>query len=155
WNLDALGEMERDTGKKIHPILQLRLHPSILALRDRIRTENLQRRYDVDLTYVTSRGPWYLQSWKGDAQKSGGITSNIGVHFYDALHFLFGALQRSNLHYLSDTRAAGYLEYENARVRWFLSIDGRDLPETLRVAGQRTLRSIRVDEQEIEFSDGF
>jgi UDP-N-acetyl-2-amino-2-deoxyglucuronate dehydrogenase len=109
----------------------------------------------VDLAYVTSRGRWYLQSWKGDLRKSGGIATNIGVHFFDMLHFLFGRLQDNRVHLHQDTRAAGYLEYEHARCRWFLSIDVTDVPQALREAGQRTYRSITVDGEEIEFSGGF
>lgn len=155
WNIDGLAEIERDTGRRIHTILQLRLHPAILALRDRIRAEPDGRRHDVDLTYITSRGRWYLQSWKGDQKKAGGIATNIGVHFFDMLHFIFGELRENVVHQDAPTSAAGYLEYERARVRWFLSIDVNDLPETVKAAGQRTYRSITVDDEEIEFSDGF
>lgn len=155
WNIDGLGEIERDTGHKIHTILQLRLHPSIIALKERIAAAPVDRKYDVDLSYVTSRGRWYLQSWKGDDQRSGGIATNIGVHFFDMLHFLFGALQDNVVHLSEPTKAAGYLEYERARVRWFLSIDVDDVPSALRDAGQRTYRSITIDGEEIEFSGGF
>lgn len=155
WNIDGLIDIERDTGCKVNTILQLRLHPAICALQDRILTEPKEKKYEVDLTYITSRGHWYLQSWKGEEKKSGGIATNIGVHFFDMLHFLFGRLQDIKVHLSEDTRAAGYLEYERARVRWFLSIDINDVPVQVRDQGQRTFRSITVDQQEIEFSSGF
>jgi len=153
WNIDGLAEIERDTGHRINTILQLRLHPAIIALREKVASS--QHKYDVDLTYVTPRGHWYLQSWKGDLDKSGGIATNIGVHFFDMLHFLFGALQANVVHLSSPTKAAGFLEYEHARVRWFLSVDFDDVPQAQRDAGQRTYRSITVDREEIEFSGGF
>lgn len=155
WNIDGLGEIERDTGRKIHTILQLRLHPAILDVRRRTQESGDNSKHDVDLTYVTARGHWYLRSWKGDTKKSGGIATNIGVHFFDMLHFVFGPLQANRVHLASETKAAGYLEYERARVRWFLSIDVEDVPDPLRDRGQRTYRSITVDGKEIEFSDGF
>ena len=155
WNIDGLAEIERDTGRKINTILQLRLHPAILEVRRRTAETPSNAKHEVELTYVTSRGHWYLRSWKGDVKKSGGIATNIGVHFFDMLHFVFGRLQANRVHLASDTKAAGYLEYERARVRWFLSIDLEDVPEELRNRGQRTYRSITVDGQEVEFSDGF
>ena len=155
WNIDGLLQMEETTGRKVNTILQLRLHPAIVALRDKVRAASRDRKYEVDLTYITSRGRWYLHSWKGDEKKSGGIATNIGVHFFDMLHFIFGALQINRVHASEDVRAAGYLEYEHARVRWLLSVDANDLPEAQREAGQRTYRSITVDGEEIEFSGGF
>ncbi len=155
WNIDGLQEIERDTGKKVNTILQLRVHPSIVALREKVRNSPSTTKHEVDLSYITSRGHWYLQSWKGDLKKSGGIATNIGVHFFDMLHFIFGELQDNVVHYSSDTKAAGYLEYENARARWFLSVDVADVPDAQRAAGQRTYRSITVDNEEIEFSGGF
>jgi len=155
WNIDGLLEIEKDTGNKVHTILQLRVHPSIIALRDKIRNAQSSKKAEVDLSYITSRGQWYLHSWKGDEKKSGGIATNIGVHFYDMLHFIFGELQENVVHYKSETKSAGYLEYENARVRWFLSIDYNDVPEEVKLTGQRTYRSITVDGEEIEFSGGF
>jgi len=155
WNIDGLAEIERDTGHKINTILQLRLHPAILEVRRRTAETPSDSKHEVELTYVTSRGHWYLRSWKGDIKKSGGIATNIGVHFFDMLHFVFGRLQANRVHLASDTKAAGYLEYERARVRWFLSIDLEDVPEASRNSGQRTYRSITVDGQEVEFSDGF
>ncbi|MBW4985711.1 Gfo/Idh/MocA family oxidoreductase [Mameliella sp. CS4] len=156
WNIDGLVEMEQDTGQRINTILQLRVHPSIIVLRDKVRAEATRgRKHEVDLAYITSRGRWYLQSWKGDTRKSGGIATNIGVHFFDMLHFLFGALQDNRVHLNEPTKAAGYLEYEHARCRWFLSLDVNDVPEAPREAGQRTYRSITIDGEEIEFSGGF
>lgn len=155
WNIDGLLEIEKDTGRKVNTILQLRLHPSIIALKEKIKNQSKDGKYDVDLSYITSRGKWYLQSWKGDTDKSGGIATNIGVHFFDMLHFVFGDLQQNIVHLSTPTKAAGYLEYENARVRWFLSIDIDDVPAEVRETGQRTFRSITVDGEEIEFSGGF
>ena len=155
WNIDGLLEMERETGQKVNTILQLRVHPAIIALREKVQKEKRSTKHEVDLTYITSRGHWYLQSWKGDTKKSGGIATNIGVHFFDMLHFIFGALQENKVHFVSDTKSGGYLEYENARVRWFLSVDFEDVPAAQREAGQRTYRSITVGGDEIEFSGGF
>jgi UDP-N-acetyl-2-amino-2-deoxyglucuronate dehydrogenase len=155
WNIDGLIEMEAATGRRVHTILQLRVHPAIIALREKIRAMPKDRKCEVDLSYVTSRGQWYLQSWKGDSEKSGGIATNIGVHFFDMLHFLFGALQRVEVHLSDPIKAAGYLEYENARVRWYMSLDVKDVPQALYDEGQRTYRSITVDGEEIEFSGGF
>jgi UDP-N-acetyl-2-amino-2-deoxyglucuronate dehydrogenase len=155
WTIDGLKEIEADTGKKINSILQLRLHPSIIALRDKIINSPKDKKHEVDLNYITSRGHWYLTSWKGDEKKAGGIATNIGVHFYDMLQFIFGNLQQNIVHHSSDTLAAGYLEYEHARVRWILSVDANNLPDSAKAEGQRTYRSITVDGGEIEFSGGF
>ncbi|MDG5499218.1 Gfo/Idh/MocA family oxidoreductase [Marinobacter sp. BGYM27] len=155
WNIDGLIDIEKDTGHKVNTILQLRVHPSIIALRDKVQSSQKETKHEVDLTYITSRGHWYLQSWKGDVHKSGGIATNIGVHFYDMLHFIFGDLQENVVHHSDDTMAAGYLEYEKARVRWFLSVDYKYVPESAKASGQRTYRSITVDGEEIEFSGGF
>lgn len=155
WNIDGLQEIEQATGRRVNTILQLRVHPAIVALKQKVQAEGRQVKHEVDLTYITSRGHWYLQSWKGDVRKSGGIATNIGVHFFDMLHFIFGALQENVVNHSSDTKAAGYLEYEHARVRWFLSVDIEDVPGALREEGQRTYRSITVDGEEIEFSGGF
>ena len=155
WNIDGLKEMEADTGQKVHTILQLRLHPSIVALREQVQQSDSNTKYDIDLTYITSRGRWYLQSWKGDTNKSGGISTNIGVHFYDMLHFVFGSVQQSIVHLATPTKAAGYLEYQRARVRWFLSIDVDDVPDLERAKGKRTFRSITSNGENVEFSDGF
>lgn len=155
WNIDGLLELEKETGNKVNTILQLRLHPAIIELKEKVAASPKDKKYDVDLTYITSRGHWYLQSWKGDDNKSGGIATNIGVHFYDMLHYVFGGLQENRVHYTSETKAAGYLEYEKARVRWLLSIDVNDIPKDVRDAGQRTYRSITADGESIEFSGGF
>ena len=154
WNIDGLIELERNTGRRVYTVLQLRLHPAIQALKAEVAASP-DRIRDVDLTYITSRGRWYLASWKGDTKKSGGIATNIGVHFFDMLHFVFGELKASSVHHVSDICASGYLEYERARVRWFLSIDKDDLPRVQAEAGQRTYRSITMDGRSIEFSDGF
>ena len=155
WNLDGLLEMEESTGGSINTILQLRLHPTIIALRDRLVASERSGKSEVELTYVTSRGRWYLQSWKGNDDKSGGIATNIGVHFFDMLHFLFGKLQESRVHLRTEIAASGLLEYEHARVRWYLSLDLEDVPEAARSEGLRTYRSISVDGEEVEFSGGF
>lgn len=153
--IDELKAIEADTGRKIHTILQLRLHPAILALRDRVAQMPSGEKVDVDLTYITSRGNWYLKSWKGLTEKSGGIATNIGVHFYDMLHFVYGAVQEVIVHLNTPTKAAGYLEYERARVRWFLSLDFNDVPEGERAKGKRTFRAVIANGENIEFSDGF
>lgn len=154
WNIDGLKAIEADTGRRINTILQLRLHPAIIALSDQVAASG-DHIYDVNLTYITSRGNWYLQSWKGDTHKSGGIATNIGVHFYDMLHFVFGELKANVVHLSTPTKAAGYLEYSRARVRWFLSIDVNDVPEAERAKGKRTYRAITADGVDIEFSGGF
>lgn len=153
-DLDALQKLEEETGKRVRNILQLRHHPSIIALREKVLGVKANTKHEVDLTYITSRGRWYMESWKGDPRKSFGIATNIGVHFFDMLHFIFGGLQSNVLHYASNDKAAGYLEYENARVRWMLSIDATDLPDSVK-GKQPTYRSITVDGDEIEFSGGF
>lgn len=152
--LDELAQVERETGKRVYNILQLRHHQAILDLKEKVAAEARDGKYDVELTYITSRGKWYMESWKGDPRKSYGVATNIGVHFYDMLHFIFGKLQRNVVHFANDYKAAGYLEYEKARVRWFLSIDANDLPDS--VKGKKpTYRSITVDGDEMEFSEGF
>ncbi|MCH4821982.1 Gfo/Idh/MocA family oxidoreductase [Gramella lutea] len=155
WNLDALGRMERQTGGRIWNILQLRLHESIIELKKKVEATPKDKIFDVDLTYLTSRGNWYYTSWKGDKTKSGGIATNIGVHFYDMLGYIFGKLKRNDVHVHTHDRAAGYLEFERARVRWFLSINYDVLPEEIKIRGQRTFRSITVEDEELEFSGGF
>ncbi|MEI6823782.1 MAG: Gfo/Idh/MocA family oxidoreductase [Bacteroidota bacterium] len=154
WNIEFLEKLEAETGKKIFNILQLRLHTAIIALRDKIKNGPKDKVYDVDLTYITSRGGWYHHSWKGDPEKSGGIATNIGVHFYDMLTWIFGDVKENIVHKCEDSKAAGFLELEQARVRWFLSIDFNDVPDEFK-AKQRTYRSITVDGEEIEFSEGF
>ncbi|MFO7907726.1 MAG: Gfo/Idh/MocA family oxidoreductase [Pirellulaceae bacterium] len=154
WNVEPLADLERETGQRICCILQLRLHPTIIALKERIEREGRDTKYDIDLTYITSRGRWYLQSWKGDIEKSGGVTMNIGVHFFDMLRWIFGRPSFSNVNVLDETRAAGYLELDKARVRWFLSLDRHDLPHTPEPGQPSTYRSITVDGEEMEFSSG-
>lgn len=154
-NIDGLLEVERESGKRVYTVLQLRLHPAILALKERVTRAPQGQQFELDLTYITSRGRWYFQSWKGDESKSGGVATNIGVHFYDMLHFVFGNVVANRVHHRSAMKAAGYLEYERARVRWFLSVDARDLPAEARAKGQCTYRSIQMSGEEIEFSDGF
>jgi len=144
WNIDGLEALERDTGQRAYTILQLRLHPAIIALREQVAAEAAGHKHDVDLTYITSRGRWYLQSWKGDEKLSGGVATNIGVHFFDMLGFMFGRLQANHVHYQSETKVGGYLEYEHARVRWFLSVDIEGVRGEVRTAGQRTYCSISV-----------
>lgn len=154
WNVDALGAIERESDRRVHTILQLRHHPAILGLRERHLAGDAPM-LDVAVTYVTSRGNWYHWSWKGDEDKSGGVATNIGVHFFDMLCWIFGGLRGMEVHRRERTCAAGTLELERARVRWFLSVDERDLPASVRGRGQRTYRSITVDGAEVEFSDGF
>jgi len=155
WNVTALAELAGETGRRINTILQLRLHPAIRALKERIAAEPAGRVHDIDLTYVTSRGHWYMGSWKADVSKSGGVVTNIGVHFFDMLAWVFGGLHVSDVHLSEPRRAAGYLELDRARVRWFLSIDRRDLPVEPAPGKPATYRSITMDGAEIEFSEGF
>lgn len=151
-DIDGLARIEHDTGRRISTILQLRLHPAIVALRERYANSN--KRHKVELTYIASRGRWYHASWKGEDGKSGGVATNIGVHFFDMLGFVFGAVSRNEAHLREPERAAGSLECERADVSWFLSIDRGDLPENVR-GKKTTFRSIKVDGEEIEFSEGF
>lgn len=155
WNLDALEEIEAESGKKVYTILQLRLHPAIQELRRRVAEAPPGKVFDVDLTYLTSRGHWYHTSWKGELAKSGGIATNIGVHFFDMLAWVFGARKSSEVHLHRADCAAGFLEYERARVRWFLSINADHLPDEAKAAGKRTYRSILIGGDELEFSEGF
>ncbi|HEX2396024.1 MAG TPA: Gfo/Idh/MocA family oxidoreductase [Bacteroidales bacterium] len=155
WNIDALTEIEKEYNKKINTILQLRLHPVLTDLKKKIDDLPSDFIHDIDLTYITSRGNWYFNSWKGDIQKSGGIATNIGIHFFDMLTWIFGDLKTSTVNVLAVNKAGGYLELEKARIRWFLSLDYNDLPENIRKAGKRTYRSIVIDNTEIEFSEGF
>lgn len=155
WNVEALAEIEKETGRKINTILQLRLHPAIAGLREAILKQQKDKTHDVELTYITGRGSWYYFSWKGDDEKSGGVATNIGIHFFDMLTWIFGKALSSRLHLSEPGRAAGYLELERARVRWFLSLDTADLPEEAARSGKRTFRSIKIDGKELEFSEGF
>ena len=152
--MDELERIEKETGQRVYNILQLRHHDAILKLRDKVAAAPTDTKFDVELTYITSRGKWYMESWKGDPRKSFGVSTNIGVHFYDMLHFIFGKLQRNVVHYAGEAKAAGYLEYERARVRWFLSIDANDLPDD--VKGKKpTYRNIDISGEQLEFSEGF
>lgn len=155
WNLEALMEIEEETKQKVYTILQLRLHPAVIALRERIKNGAADKKYDIKLTYITSRGHWYHTSWKGDIQKSGGIATNIGVHFFDMLLWIFGDVKENIVNEHSTDTASGKLELENASVNWFLSIDANTLPEEVKKAGKRTFRSLTVDGDEFEFSEGF
>lgn len=155
WNVDALQEIEDETGKKINVILQLRLHPSIIALKEEIDKGPADKIYDVDLTYITSRGQWYYISWKGNIQKSGGVATNIGIHFFDMLTWIFGEVKENIVHYQDERNSSGFLQLEKARVRWFLSLDYDNLPDEIKKRDQRTFRSITIEGREIEFSGGF
>ena len=155
WNIDALAEIEKETGNKIFTILQLRLHPSIIALKEKIDAEPKGKKHQVDLDYITSRGHWYYASWKGDIQKSGGIATNIGVHFFDMLMWIFGDVKENRVTEHSMSTASGVLELENASIKWRLSIDVNNLPEDVKASGKRTYRALNIDGESFEFSDGF
>lgn len=153
WNVDALGEIEKENGVNIYTILQLRLHPAIIELKKKF--QNQSEMTDVDITYITSRGNWYLHSWKGEMEKAGGIATNIGIHFFDMLAWMFGSAKDSVVHLNRSDCASGFLQLENARIRWFLSINADHLPDEQKEKGQRTYRSITIGEDEVEFSKGF
>ena len=155
WNLEALQEKEKETGRKVYNILQLRLHQSVIELKEKIDKGPKDKIYDIDLAYLTSRGHWYYTSWKGDIQKSGGIATNIGVHFFDMLGWIFGKVTNNIVHIHTHDRAAGYLEFEKARVRWFLSINYDTIPEDVKAKGMRTYRAINIGDDTFEFSGGF
>ena len=155
WNIDALKMIEGESRNRIYTILQLRLHPSIIELKRAVDRGPANRIYEIDLSYITSRGRWYSVSWKGDPQKSGGIATNIGIHFFDMLTWIFGDVKENVLHLAGPTKAAGFLSLERARVRWFLSVDFDDIPNGLKEKGARTFRSITIDHGTLEFSDGF
>jgi UDP-N-acetyl-2-amino-2-deoxyglucuronate dehydrogenase len=155
WNIDGLIEIEKETGRKISTILQLRLHPAIIELREKVRNNSLGNKYHIDLRYITSRGHWYHISWKGDPQKSGGIATNIGIHFFDMLIWIFGDVKLNDVYQYTPDTAAGALELEKATVTWFLSIDPNTLPQEVKQAGKRTFRSLTIDDEAFEFSEGF
>lgn len=155
WNVEALQEIEKETGKRVWNILQLRYHQSIIDLKKQIEEGPKDKIYDIDLTYLTSRGHWYYTSWKGDLSKSGGIATNIGVHFYDMLTWVFGAVKENTVHIHTHDRASGFLQLERARVRWFLSINYDLIPQEQKEQGKTTYRSISIEGKEIEFSGGF
>jgi UDP-N-acetyl-2-amino-2-deoxyglucuronate dehydrogenase len=155
WNLDAICDLEQETGRRVNTVLQLRLHPELVALRDRLRLESSSRRHEVSLTYITARGRWYDVSWKGSEERSGGVVTNIGIHLFDLLLWLFGSVAECEVHARDPRRMAGFLELERASVRWFLSTEIADLPFTPQPGAKTTFRSITVDGHEIEFSDAF
>ncbi|MGK0445883.1 MAG: UDP-N-acetyl-2-amino-2-deoxyglucuronate dehydrogenase [Bermanella sp.] len=154
-DLAVLHRYEQEYGATVNSILQLRLHPSIIALKEKVNAAPADKVFDVDLTYLTSRGKWYLKSWKGFDEKSGGVATNIGVHFYDMLHFIFGDIKHNEVHYRDEKTSSGFLQYERANVRWFLSIDANHLPENAVQGEKLTYRSIDVEGEELEFSGGF
>jgi UDP-N-acetyl-2-amino-2-deoxyglucuronate dehydrogenase len=155
WNVESLAEIEKETGREVYNILQLRLHPDIVQLKERVEEADPNKVFDIDLTYITSRGKWYYTSWKGDVHKSGGIATNIGIHFFDMLIWIFGGVTENIVHLHEHDRAAGLLTLKKARVRWFLGINGDALPREIREKGQATYRSLKMEGKEIEFSDGF
>ena len=155
WNIDALQELEEESGKRVYTILQLRVHPTLVALKKRLQKDTSSGKKDICLTYITTRGPWYQVSWKGQPEQSGGLATNIGIHFFDLFMWLFDGVEHSEVHLATADRTAGYMELKNARVKWLLSINQHDLPEEIAAKGQRTYRSITVDNEEIEFSGGF
>ncbi len=155
WNLEGLADIEQETGCRVYNVLQLRLHPSVAALKKKLDQQPRRERIDICLTYVTRRGAWYPVSWKGEEEKSGGLIANIGVHFYDMLMWLFGPVERSTIHVRSRERVSGFLELEWARVHWLLSVDGEDLPREYREKGKHAYRSLTLDGEEFEFSEGF
>ncbi len=155
WNIDGLEEIEKETGRKIFNILQLRHHPSIVALKEKFDKLPDDKIHDIELTYITSRGKWYFYSWKGDLSKSGGIVTNIGIHFFDMLSWIFGEVKSNTVHLMQKNKAAGLLQLKKANVKWFLSLDKNDLPKQATDKGIPTYRSITIDEEELEFSGGF
>ena len=155
WNIDALKRIEQETGKKIYTILQLRVHPLLIKLKNEIEKEQSKKKADIVLSYITSRGPWYQISWKGNLERSGGLVTNIGIHFFDLLLWLFGDVQKSEVHLNEQNKICGFIELERARVQWYLSIDSNDLPEEIQKKGQRTFRSLTINNEDIEFSSGF
>ncbi len=155
WNIDALAELERESGRRVYTVLQLRVHPSLIALREKLLRDRSGRKHEVSLTYITTRGLWYLVSWKGQVERSGGLATNIGIHFFDLLIWLFGGVARSEVHLSEPTRVGGFLGLERADVSWYLSIARPDLPEAAVRDNKSTYRSITIDGEEVEFSGGF
>jgi UDP-N-acetyl-2-amino-2-deoxyglucuronate dehydrogenase len=155
WNIDALAEIEKEYNKKINTILQTRLHPVLVELKKKIDNSSSGIIHDIELTYITGRGNWYFNSWKGDIHKSGGIATNIGVHFFDMLTWIFGDVKKNIIHLLDPDKASGYLELEKARVKWYLSLDYRDLPESAKQKGLHSYRTLVMDKTEIDYSEGF
>ena len=155
WNVQALQQLEAETGKKVYQILQRRFNPHLIAIKEKVDASDPSKVFDVDLTFIASRGKWYYTSWKGDINKSGGVATNIGIHFFDLLTWIFGATKEAVVHVHTHDRAAGFLQLERARVRWFLSINESTLPEAVKQSGKQTYRSITLEGEEIEFSEGF
>jgi UDP-N-acetyl-2-amino-2-deoxyglucuronate dehydrogenase len=155
WNLDLLEELEEESGKRIYNVLQLRTHPALIEMKNKIDSQKVNKKYNVELTYITSRGKWYLYSWKGDVSKSGGLATNIGIHFFDMLIWFFGEVVSCETHYSSPTKICGFLELKNANVKWYLSIDKNDLPLEIVNNGKLTYRSIKINEEKLEFTEGF
>jgi len=155
WNIDALQELEQESGNRVYTVLQLRVHPALIALKEKLAREKKNGKHEVVLTYITSRGPWYLVSWKGQVERSGGLATNIGIHFFDLLIWLFGDVQHSEVHQAEQLKTGGFIELQRATVRWLLSIDRTDLPQEAVNNGQPTYRSITIDGEEVEFSGGF
>lgn len=155
WNLDQLQEIEKETGKKVFTILQLRVHPALVAIKEKLEKQSTGQKHNVELTYITSRGPWYSFSWKGREEVSGGVATNIGIHFFDLLMWLFGGVQKNHLFLRSPQKAAGFIELKNANVKWYLSIDSKDLPREAVEKNKSTHRSITIDGNELEFTEGF
>ena len=155
WNLDALHELEEESGKRIYNVLQLRAHPALIALKEKVEKQKRDKKYDIDLTYITSRGKWYFYSWKGNLNHSGGVATNIGIHFFDMLIWIFGKVEQSDVYHADDKKVSGFLELEKARVRWYLSLDKQDVPPEALQKGNATFRSVTVDGEEVEFSGGF
>lgn len=154
-DMHIITDIEAETGKKVSTVLQLRHHPSIIKLKNDVDAGEMNKMYDIDLSYITTRGKWYLKSWKGDPDKSGGIATNIGIHLFDLITWIFGSVKENTVHIYEKDKAAGFLQLEKARVRWFLSLDAKDLPGKAVKENNRTFRSIRIDGEEIEFSQGF
>jgi UDP-N-acetyl-2-amino-2-deoxyglucuronate dehydrogenase len=156
WNVDILAKLEKETDKKIYTILQLRHHPAVVKLKNEIETATRSNNiYDITLTYITGRGKWYYYSWKGDEEKSGGLITNIGIHFFDMLYYLFGELKMNRVHERNSSWCCGFMEFERARVRWFLSVDASYLPDKIKQRGQMSYRSILIDGKELDFTNGF
>lgn len=155
WNIDALADLEKESDQRVFTVLQLRHHKSIIELRDKIKKNPPKDKTDIELTYITPRGPWYHYSWKGRIEQSGGLATNIGIHFFDLLIWLFGSVEFKEVHVSNPTKIAGYLELEKARVKWYLSVDKNDLPRQAREQGKVSYRSLTMDGEEIEFSGGF
>jgi UDP-N-acetyl-2-amino-2-deoxyglucuronate dehydrogenase len=155
WNIDALQELEQESNRRIYTVLQLRVHPSLISLKEKLQKEPPTSKKEINLTYITSRGLWYLISWKGQVERSGGLATNIGIHLFDLLIWLFGRVEHSEVHLAAPTKTGGYMELQNARVKWFLSIDKNDLPDECKKNNKPTFRSITINGQEVEFSEGF